>query len=120
MITNHKDIYRIVAEKYNFDKKLVENIGSFTWKDLNKRVAGFENREIYILKIGVFKFRKIKGEQHLSFLREQINKIRNNNKFTEQQKGELIKITQNNIKKIEVLIKEWENILEQKRIFKSE
>ncbi len=119
MITNHKDIYRKVTEKYNLDIKLVEKIGNFTWKDLNRRVANFENREIYILKLGTLKFRKIKGEGWLDFLRKQINIIRTGN-LNEQQKEELIKKIQDNIKKVEVLIKEWEDILEQKRQFKSE
>lgn len=120
MITNHKDIYKIVAEKYNLDQKLVEKVGNYTWKDLNKRVAGFDNREIYMFKLGVFKFRKLKGEQYLLFLRGQINKIRNNIRLTDEQKENLIKFTQNNIRKIEVLVNQWEDILEQKKQFKSE
>lgn len=120
IIKSHKDIYKQVAEKYNFDPKLVEKIGSFTWKDLNKRVANFENREIYVLKLGILKFRKIKGEKHLNDLRQSIPKIRHNKNLSQDQKIENIGNVIDRIRKIEVLLEEWNNIIQKKKDFKLE
>lgn len=120
IIPNHKDIYKAVAEKYNLDLELVEKIGSFTWTDLNERIADFKNREIYMYKLGVWKFRKVKGQEYLNYLRKEITKIRKNSKYSEKEKDRLINKITDKIGKIVILLKEWETIIEERDQFKNE
>lgn len=120
IIPNHKDIYKAVAEKYNLDLELVEKIGSFTWADLNERIADFKNREIYMYKLGVWKFRKVKGQEYVDHLRKEITKIRKNPKYSEKEKDRLISKITDKIGKIVILLKEWETIIEERQQFKDE
>ncbi len=120
ILPNHKDIYKQVSEKYNIDLNLVEKVGSFTWNDLNDRISNFKNREIYMYKLGVWKFRKVKGESYLNNLRKEILMIRNAKKLSEEEKDKLINKVVEKINKISVLINEWNNIIEERKQFKDE
>lgn len=120
ILPNHKDIYKNVAEKYNLDLKLVEAIGSYTWSDLNDRIANFKNREIYVYKLGVWKFRKVKGEEYLKALRKEIMTIRKNESLSDKDKEVRTNKIVNKIRKIEVLVEEWNKIIEERKNFKDE
>lgn len=120
IIPNHKDIYKAVAEKYNLDIELVEKVGSFTWSDLNDRISEFKNREIYMYKLGVWKFRKVKGQDYVNNLRKELTEIRKNSRLSEKEKEKLINKTTDKITKLVKLLNEWEEIIEQKEQFKNE
>lgn len=120
IIPNHKDIYKAVAEKYNLDLELVEKVGSFTWSDLNDRISEFKNREIYMYKLGVWKFRKVKGQDYVNNLRKELTQIRKNSKLSEKEKEKLINKITDKITKLVKLLNEWEEIIEQKEQFKNE
>jgi hypothetical protein len=120
IIPNHKDIYKTVSEKYGLDLELVEKIGSFTWSDLNDRISEFKNREIYMYKLGVWKFRKVKGEEHLNYLRKEIAKVRKNTNYTDKEKERLINKIVEKIGKIAILLNEWDDIIEKRKQFKDE
>jgi len=120
IIPNHKDIYKAVAEKYDLDLELVEKIGSFTWGDLNERISDFKNREIYMYKLGVWKFRKLKGQKYVDHLRKEISSIRKNPDLLDKDKERLIARITDKITKLVKLLREWEEIIEQRNQFKNE
>lgn len=124
IINNHKYIYKTVAEKYKLNQELVEKIGSFTWNDLNRRISNFENREIYVLKLGTWKFRKIKSERYIKDSKRYITTLDTRKgmwdgiPFSEETKVQIVNKIEEKIAKMNILLKEWEDIIEERKQFK--
>lgn len=65
IIKNYKQIFNNVAEELNVDKSLVEKVVEFTWNDLNNSISNFKKREVYVYKLGTFRFRKARAERYI-------------------------------------------------------
>ena len=120
IIPNHKTIYENVGKKMDIDPSIVEAVGQFTWGDLNERISTFANREIYMLKLGTFKFRKVKGENCLKGLKKSIAIVNNNPTYTEEEREMYIGNILRKINGIEKLVEEWNQIIKERKEFKDE
>lgn len=116
IINNHKYIYKQVSEKYGIDPQLVEKVGSFTWQDLNRRISNFENREIYVLKLGTWKFRKRKSENWLRSL----SNYRYDDAFLTEEDKIAYENKEKKIAAIRELLKQWDDIILERKQFKND
>ena len=110
-----KDVYTNVANKLELPYDDVSLIGNFIWNELAKKLENFEHREIYMIKLGNFRFRKKKSNEWIHFIRKcfepgQNNYLTQNNKTIEDY--------QPKIDAMEKLIKEWDMIKEEKEKYK--
>lgn len=106
----HKDVYKTVAGKLNLDDDIIKSIGDFYWSDVSSRVENFSNRELYINKLGVFRFRKLASLKYLENIKRVEPMMRNLNRSEETIQITLVALEEKK-KKIEVLIKDWEFVI---------
>lgn len=116
ILRDYKYIYSKVADKTNEDIKLIKSIGDYIFEELNRRVTNFENREIYVYRLGVFTFRKVKSEKiytRLLVIRKAMESLED-----EERKRKSIETLDIRIEKVKKLLEEWDRINEEKRAFK--
>lgn len=117
IITGPKVIYNKVAERLNIKYSLVEKVGNHVFEDVNKRIATFEDRELYIYKLGMFRFRKIKSERFISRLDGLEDRLRASGVSEENIEKALNSAFEKKDKML-VLLEQWDKILEEKMEFK--
>lgn len=114
-IKNHKDVYRRVAENKNIDPKIVEALGTFIYEDLERRVANFEHRDIYVLRLGTFIFRQKKAKDVFGYLENMREALAA--KYPDK-KEEILREYDIRTKRIQDLIDEWDEINRERNEFK--
>lgn len=118
ILRNHKDVYAKTAEKLDMNLGLVHLIGNFTWGDLNNRFSRLENREIYVLKLGTFTFRKKKSLRYVDNLNKIIPHLLRRN-LPEESKQRMMEKIEYKKQRINILSDEWQKIYEEKKEFKA-
>jgi hypothetical protein len=106
----HKDIYNSVSGKMNIDENIVKSIGDFYYKDISERISDFKNREIYINKLGVFRFRKAASLRWMKGVLTVEKTMKAKNRTEESIKETLEKVESKKVK-MQVLVDEWNEII---------
>lgn len=119
IVKNHKDIYKTTAELLGLDVELVSLVGNYTWEELGNMITNFTDREIYVLKLGSFRFRKAKAQRYMENVDKMMEKLKLRN-MPEESKVEMFRLIRMKKEKMQFLIKEWDDIAEDRRRFKRE
>lgn len=115
IIKSYKEAYDKVSEKLGINRKIVEMVASAMWNDLNFNIANFKKRQMYVPKLGVFTFRKIKAEKYLN----EETYLRNLDSLKIKDKEKCLIHYRERSTDMKRLVDEWELILEEKRQFKN-
>lgn len=118
IITGPRVIYSRVAKKLEVKPELVERIGNHIYEDLNKRVANFEDRELYMYKLGTFRFRKLRSERFLDKMERQEEALRESGLDTDEIQNTLGDLVEKK-EKVIILLDQWNKIIEEKYEFKT-
>lgn len=119
IIKNHKHIYTKTAERFDLDRDRVEMVGHFTWANLNEMVSNFEYREIYVLGLGSFRFRKKESDRYLKRTEEEkTTKIIQDNSNPENVETNLLNFYIKRAR-IQRLSDQWNEIIREKLEFKT-
>lgn len=111
-IKTYKDVYKSVSENINEPEDTVERVGNYIWADLADRVSGLKGREFYMIKFGSFRFRKLRAEKYIKSIPDLLTKKNPTFGVKMYESAILIK------DRVQELIDEWNEILEDKRKFK--
>lgn len=106
----HKDVYRSVSGSMNIDEEIIKAAGDFYYSDIVDRVADFKNREIYLNKLGILRFRKAASLRWMSNAPKIERIMRGNNRSEESIVETLSTIDEKRIK-MQVLVDEWDVIM---------
>lgn len=118
ILKGNKEIYSAVSERLGMDVGTVQSVGSFIWSDIVYRVENFENRELYVLGLGTFKFRKKKGESYYEkMVEEYLPSTLPNLKINFIDEENVIVRLIDKLSRIEKLLVEWNEILEHRERF---
>lgn len=117
IIKNHKDVYKIVAENLNLDYETIRLIGDCAYEELGKKMDAFENRENYMFGLGCFRFRKKRSLQYIEKSKKTRFLLKNINKSEEQIVVAEEKVKEK-IRKLQILIDEWDVLANARREFK--
>lgn len=113
----HKDVYKTISEKLNIDYNIIKSVGDFYWEDISDRISEFKNREIYINRLGVFRFRKLESTKYISYIDKIESFMRRLNR-SEESIQKAIEDANEKKRKMEVLIEEWIEIVNESRKYK--
>lgn len=113
----HKDAYLTVSERYGIDLELVSTIGDFYWLDVTNRIENFTNREIYVNKLGVFRFRKKASLRYIENIGRIKPLMQSRNRSEESIEAAMEKAHEKK-RRMEPLIKEWDFIVEKYHEYK--
>lgn len=114
---NHKDIYNSVSGKLNIDFEVIRSIGDCFWNDVTSRIDNLENREMYLNKLGIFRFRKLASVRYIENSAKSERLLRALGRSEEIITEALTKI-KIRTDRMEVLIKEWEDVVNEQRKYK--
>jgi len=106
---NHKDVYLTVSARYDLDFDLVRLIGDFYWADISNNIEKFKHRELYVNKLGSFRFRKKESLDYLSKADRIELMMRSNNRSEEAIEETLTNLMYMK-ERMEILSQEWEDI----------
>jgi len=106
----HKDVYRSTAGKMNLDEDIVKTIGDFYWSDISNLIRNFSHREIYINKLGIFRFRKLASINYIKRIPKIEPLLRGGNRSEEVIQLALERASFRK-ERMEILIKEWDEIV---------
>lgn len=117
IVKNYKDVYKNVAERLELNGDLIALIGNFTYEEFGKMLDNFEYRENYMLGLGVFRFRKKRSLEYISKvenIKEQMLKMGRPIEHAELAEQRL----KPKIEKMMKLVKDWDELMEEKEKFK--
>lgn len=115
----HKDIYNSVSGNMNIDEEIIKAAGDFYYSDVVSRVTNFDNREIYLNKLGIFRFRKAASIRWMKVVSGVEKTMRGNNRSEESIKETLTKIEEKR-NKMQILVDEWDRIMAEYRKHKED
>lgn len=107
----HKDIYQTVAARYGIDLDAVTLIGDFYWADISDRIKNFTNREIYVNKLGIFRFRKAASLRFMERIDLVENMMRGKNRSEESIQDYRERAAEKK-RRMEILNEEWKFVME--------
>lgn len=116
-LRTHKDVYANVADNLNLEVDLVTLVGNFIWEDLANKLENFEHREIYVYKLGSFRFRRKKSLEYIEKVKNIRIKLTQMGRPPEQiDKAEIT--VANKINKMKPLLEAWDKLFADKQEFK--
>lgn len=106
----HKDVYRSVSGSMNIDEEIIKAAGDFYYSDIVDRVVDFKNREIYLNKLGILRFRKAASLRWMNNA-PKIEKVMIANNRSKESIVETLNTIDEKRIKMQVLIDEWNVIM---------
>lgn len=113
----HKDVYETVSGRLNLDYEIIRSIGDFYWGDVARRFESLENREMYLSKLGIFRFRKLASVKYIQNSAKSEMLLRSLGR-SEEIISEALRKIKERTDRMEILIKEWQDITEQQKKYK--
>jgi hypothetical protein len=96
---NLQIINKLLAKERGWNENLIESVNSFFWKELRRKLSGFESTSIAIKHIGTITTSKRKLDYLIRKLIYKIRNIRKSNRYKESTKALLLEFNFDKLKK---------------------
>ena len=114
IVKKYKDIYQEVANKLDLPYSTIFLIGEFIYGKLSESMTNMEYREIYMYKLGSFRFRIKKSLEYIRKYRNMKQRMLKMGKSLESaEKGE--STVNNKVERMNKLLAEYDMIVDEKK-----
>lgn len=117
IIKKHKDIYKEASKTLELSEDLVSLLGEFVYKELCDSLTNLEYREVYVYKLGSFRFRRKKSLDYIRKSRNMKDRmLKMGHALETAEKGQHTVDTK--VTRMNKLNEEWSFVMEEKQEYK--